>query len=142
MNAVAQALADGAAGWFRRHWTMLFPGFPPPTSDREAEATMHHARTQSAGLLLAKRLYSHAWLEERGLPSGLPDDLRPERPERRIVRAVAVGVRSRRLSDADARELERVMAAAGGEAILAGVMDDREISRAMWAARDRFLRGT
>lgn len=141
MTPALDALAAGDAGWLRRFWRALFPHLPGPASDREAEATMHHARTQSASLLLAKRLYSHAWLEERGLPSALPDELRPERPERRIVRAVAVGVRSRRLPDADARELERVMAAAGGEAILAGVTDDREISRAMWAARERFLGG-
>jgi hypothetical protein len=140
MNAVRDALAAGDAGWLSRFWARIWPHLPGPASSAEAEIMMHHARTQAESLPLAKRLYSHAWLDERGLPSGLPDALRPWRSEPRIVRAVGVGVRGSRLPRADARELERVMAEAGGAAILAGVMDNREISRAMWAARDRFLR--
>lgn len=140
MNAVAQALAALDVGWFRRAWSTLFPAFPPPASDAETLQTIHFARTQAASLPLAKRIYSHAWLEDRGLPSGLPDELRPERPERRIALAVGVIVQPLRLAPADAKDLERVMAQAGGEAIEAGITDPREISRAMWAARERFYR--
>lgn len=53
---------------------------------------MHHARTQTESLPLRPRAYSHRWLVERGLSSGLPDELRPRAERMYPVIADAVGI--------------------------------------------------
>lgn len=58
---------------------------------------MHMARTQAESLPLRARAYSHRWLDERGLPSQLPDALRPkaERMFPKVVSAIGVSVNFR-----------------------------------------------
>lgn len=73
-------------------WSQLFPGMPKPESQAQAEIVLHHARTQTEALRLQHRAYSHAWLCERGLPSGLPDNLRPSAERVYPVKKLAVGV--------------------------------------------------
>jgi hypothetical protein len=51
---------------------------------------MHRARTAAQSISLRARAYSHAWLCERGLPSGLPDELKPK--AQRLYPVVALGV--------------------------------------------------
>lgn len=55
---------------------------------------MHRARTETESISIAKRAYSHRWLEERGLPSGLPDHLKPsvDRLYPRVVEGVGISV--------------------------------------------------
>jgi len=65
---------------------------PQPKSDADTLVAIHHARTQSIWLRFRARAYSHAWLMERGLPTGLPDDLRPKAERLYPVFASAVGV--------------------------------------------------
>lgn len=127
----------------RRAWSHFFPRMPRPATDDQARFVLHRARTTARSVPLHKRLYSHEWLEDRGLPSDLPAELRRDRPATRIVPAVGVAVRARHPSPdarARAKEIEAAMARAGGDALAAGVTDPREISRAMWAARDRLCK--
>lgn len=58
---------------------------------------MHRARTEAESVSLDGRAYSHAWLVERSLPSGLPDHLKPraERLYPRIVEGVGVSINFR-----------------------------------------------
>jgi hypothetical protein len=86
---------DGEA--LRVAWAQVAPHLPQPTSREQAETMMHHARTQAESVAFAKRAYSHRWLTERGLPSGLPDHLKPsaERLYPRVVDAVGISCSSR-----------------------------------------------
>jgi hypothetical protein len=58
---------------------------------------MHHARTQTETVSLKARAWSHRWLTERGLPSGLPDRLKPsaERIYPRVATSVGISVNTR-----------------------------------------------
>lgn len=95
----------------RALWAHVAPELPQPRDDAEALASIHGARTYTRALPFWKRAYSHSWLVERGLPSGLPDHLRPraERLYPRVVDAVGIAVRGRR-----AAEVQRAM----GDAVL------------------------
>lgn len=81
----------------RRLWRHVAPNMPQPKSDSDALIILHHARTQSAVVLLKHRAYSHRWLCDRGLPSGLPDNLKPhaERMYPKIVGSVGISVNSK-----------------------------------------------
>lgn len=59
-----------------RGWRELFPAMPQPATREQAEIIMHRARTEAESIGFRARAYSHAWLCERGLPSGLPDHMR------------------------------------------------------------------
>jgi hypothetical protein len=69
----------------------LFPAYPAPASDAEALTILHRARTESASVSKAARIYSHEWLVDRGFPSGL--DL--NRDDRTVAEAVGISVRAR-----------------------------------------------
>lgn len=88
-----RALEDGDVATLRRIWGGLSPHLPQPTQE-QAEASMHAARTQAESVSVAKRCYSHRWLEERNLPSQLPDRLKPEadRLYPRIADSVGISV--------------------------------------------------
>jgi hypothetical protein len=72
-----RALEEGDLESLRRIWAGLNPGMPV-LSRSDAEASMHMARTQAESVSPRGRCYSHRWLEERNLPSQLPDHLKPE----------------------------------------------------------------
>ncbi len=76
-------------------WAKACPQLPQPKDLAEAEITMHMARTLANSVSDGKRFYSHRWLLERGLPSQLPDHLKP-RAERvgkgKEVEAVGISV--------------------------------------------------
>lgn len=80
----------------RKIWAHAMPHLPQPETDDAALASMHMARTAIPRLRFRLRAYSHAWLVERGLPSQLPDPLRPraERMYPQIVSAVGIAVRN------------------------------------------------
>lgn len=96
--AMRQAIEDGDVETARTIMAQAMPHLPQPQSKEHAAATLHYARTQIAAMPFAKRAYSHAWLTERGLPSALPDHLRPgaERMYPRVVDAVGIAVKSSR----------------------------------------------
>ncbi len=71
------ALETGDVALLERVHPILFPHLPAPAARDDAETMMHMARTQAEWMQLKPRAYSHRWLTERGLPSQLPDDLKP-----------------------------------------------------------------
>lgn len=81
----------------RALWAHIAPNLPQPSTDAEALATIHRARTEMRSIPLKLRAYSHRWLEDHGLPSGLPDELKPkaERIYPRIAEAVGVSANFR-----------------------------------------------
>jgi len=76
----------------RRIWSAVAPHLPPITSDAEMLKTLHLARTQSESLALRLRFYSHRWLCERGLPTALPDHLRPSADRMYPRKQTGVGI--------------------------------------------------
>ncbi len=86
-NAFRQVLLErdvaGLRVLFREHFAHL----PQPKNDAQAEIMLHSARTQADWIPFPARSWSHRWLIERGLVSGLPDILRP-RAERLHPRKV------------------------------------------------------
>ena len=92
MTEFARLLEDGDVDALRLAWAKAAPHLPQPQTRAEAEIVMHHARTQAESMAFPKRAYSHRWLAERNLPSGLPDNLKPraERMYPKIVSAVGI----------------------------------------------------
>jgi hypothetical protein len=78
-------------------WRHIAPHMSQPQSDEEALAGLHMARTGLAAAPFPARAYSHSWLMERGLPSQLPDRLKPraERLYPWIVTAAAFSINFR-----------------------------------------------
>ena len=99
---------------------------------------MHFARTQARSIEFSRRAWSHAWLMERGLPSGLPDELRPraERIYPRVVEAVGVSVRKLGNVQTDlTRAVERAMSDAVAECYADGERRPEIIKARMEEAR-------
>lgn len=65
-------------------------------TDDEVLVTIHMARTTSDLIPFKLRAWSHRWLEDNGLPSRLPDHLKPraERVYPRIVDGVGIAVKA------------------------------------------------
>ncbi len=89
-----QVLIDGDVAGLRALWSTHFAHLPQPADDGQAEIMLHRARTEAGTVPFRTRAWSHRWLVERGLPSGLPDDLRPraERLWPRRVETVGISV--------------------------------------------------
>lgn len=135
-----QALEDGDVVLLRRAWGELAPHLPQPISDRDAEIVMHHARTQAISIAFAKRAYSHCWLTERCLPSGLPDDLKPK-AERMCPRVVsAVGVAARSNIEGLAQLLQKAMTDAVSECYADGKIAPAFVKARIHGARQRALK--
>ena len=93
MNAeFAQLLAEGNLDAVLAAWAKLFPGAALPDRRDHAEIVLHHARTQARSVPMRARAWSHRWLLERGLPSGLPDHLRPRAERLYPVTREGVGI--------------------------------------------------
>jgi hypothetical protein len=93
-SALRQCLLDVDVALMRKLWSYTNPHLPPARTDEEIRISIHYARTLTKSIGFKDRVYSHAWLAERALPSGLPDRLRPraERMYPRVVSAVAISV--------------------------------------------------
>jgi hypothetical protein len=93
-DAFRQCLLDVDVVTTRKLWAHVRPNFPQPDTDADVEITIHYSRTLTNSISFRPRAYSHAWLMERGLPSGLPDKLRPraERMYPRVVPGVGLSV--------------------------------------------------
>lgn len=78
-------------------WPKVCPHVPMPKDRGEAEVILHIARTEARGVRMRHRAWSHRWLTERGLPSRLPDVLRPaaERIYPSVVEGVGIAVAAR-----------------------------------------------
>lgn len=147
--SLRRCLEDADTSFLVAFWRHFFPAMPQPKDDAQARVVLHQARSGSESVRLEKRLYSHAWLTERGLRSNLPDELRPPAEQRRpiIVSAVGVAVQTRcHWSDPAyperkerAAAIERAMASAAAECHADGIYDKKRVTARMWAARDRVL---
>jgi hypothetical protein len=115
----------------RKIWLHVRPNMPHAASDEEALVVAHMTRTQVPSIRFKLRAYSHAWLIERGLPSQLPDKLRPKAERIYPVIIPAVGIATRNNHEV-ARAIRRAMV----EAVLdAGIHDPILTKRAILAAR-------
>lgn len=119
----------------------LFPHLPPPVDRDAAEATMHIARTAAPYVRFRYRAYSHSWLTERGLPSRLPDSLKPSAERIYPVAAKAVGIsvnaRNPRFTP-QAKYIQKAMADAVEDCFANGDGDDTAlVSRRMEDAKAR-----
>lgn len=134
MNDFRRCLEKGDVCGMMRLWRESSPYLPQPKTYAEAEATMHRARTEANSIALRHRRYSHMWLEERGLPSGLPDDLKPKPEHPVIVDSVGISVRSTRFPEV-AKITEAAMSDAVLEMYAAGVKDPARVKARMMEAR-------
>ena len=116
----------------------------PKLTDGQAEVVMHDARTRTKSVALAKRLWSHRWLSERGHQSGLPDRLRPSADQvcPRIASAVGIAVKTTSAIIAPAAEaIRHEMELAVKEADADGRLEDSAFVHArILEARQRALR--
>ncbi len=138
MNAAAfrQLLEDGDVDGIMRHLAMTASHLPQPKNREQAEIMMHVARTAADTITLPARRYSDRWLRERGLPSKLPDDLKPT-----IAEAVGISVnfRSAVLKPA-ALEVRGAMEHAVEDCYANGDTDVATVQRQMAEARDKTMK--
>lgn len=120
----------------RAAWKTVAPHLPQPTSDEQAEITMHVARTAAESIPMHLRHYSHDWLTERNLPSQLPPEDQP-----RIAEAVGISVNfsSPYLKPA-AIEVRGAMEHAVLDRYAMGDKDPAIVQVAMYEARERTMR--
>lgn len=138
-----QALEAGDVRRLRRMWSSFMPHLPQPENAEQAEITMHHARTVAVSISFRARAYSHRWLAERSLPSGLPDNLRPkaERLYPVIAEGVGISVNTRNPYLKPAMvEVRQAMEAAVEEAYADGRRDPAFVTSRMNLARERTMR--
>ena len=138
--AFRSLLEAGDVDALRGAWARVAPHLPQPESHEQAEIVMHHARTSSGSISFKARAWSHRWLSERDLPSGLPDGLRPpaERLYPRIAEAVGIAVKASNpyLKDA-AAEVQQAMSDAVEDAYAGGRKDQIFVRARMEEAKAR-----
>jgi len=129
--------ADVSKAW--EIWASEMAHLPQALTYAEAEQTLHYARTDCRSLRFWKRAYSHAWLTERGLPSGLPDDLRPlaHRLYPRVAEGVGIATYTR---TPKALEVRGAMEAAVMECFEDKKTSPDFIRARMFEVRDRILK--
>jgi hypothetical protein len=146
MDGASEFRAAVEAGDFRTVRRISEQAEPhlPKLSDAQAQVIMHDARTRSKTVPLAKRLWSHRWLVERGHDSNLPDRLRPSAEQvcPRIVSAVGISIKTTSAIIAPAAEAIRgEMELAVLEAQADGKLEDSVFVKArILEARQRALR--
>jgi hypothetical protein len=130
----AAALESGDVRLVRRASARMFPHMPQPKTVEDAEVSMHMARTQMAEISFRARAWSHAWLRERGLPSQLPDELRPkaERVYPVVVSAVFVSANS---NSPALKPVAKLVQAAMSDAVLEAEADGRLLDTPFVRAR-------
>jgi hypothetical protein len=127
----------------RKVWAHAMPHLPQLQTDEQALTAAHLARTAASSVRFKARAYSHAWLLERGLPSQLPDKLRPraERLFPRVVDAVGIAVRAMNPDHKPlARMIERAMSDAVADCYANGDRDPNIIKARMREARAAAMR--
>lgn len=138
-----QALEQGDVALLRKIWGHAFPHLPQPGNDAQAEIVLHRARTQAASITFRKRAYSHAWLLERGYPSGLPDGLRPKAQRIYPITVGAVGIAvkgSTELGRQIAPLIQEAMSKAVLDAYANGDTDPAIVKPLMQQARQNTIR--
>lgn len=142
-NEFRRCLEELDIAGIRKLWRDISPHLPQPGSDAEALATLHHARTEAGSIAIRLRAYSHHWLLDHGLPSGLPDALKPEaeRLYPRSSEAVGIAVRaSSPIMREIVPEIRGAMEAAVLEAYADRKTDPVHVKARMFDARERTIR--
>lgn len=140
-TAFRQCLANLDIATARNAWTAAFPSYPPLGSDHEVLAMLHHARTSARSSSLNDRAYSHRWLCDHGLPSGLPDYLKPSAERLYPVTVGVVGVATKTRSKLSG-DIRNAMETAVRETYADGHANQPDIVHArMMEMRQRVLRG-
>lgn len=138
------ALVAGDIAACRRIWAATNAHLPQPKTKAEAEQIMHVARTATRSIPLRIRAWSHRWLTERGLPSQLPDNLRPraERLYPRIAAGVGISIQARSpLMHSAVPIIRKAMESAVLEAEADGKLgDSTHVKARMAEARERETR--
>jgi hypothetical protein len=125
-----------------RLWAHVNPHLPQPTSAGQMTIVLHHARTQANSVPLKLRAWSHRWLLDHDLPSGLPDALKPkaERLYPKIIEAVGISVNvSSPEMKPVAEEVQRAMSDAVLESFADGITDPVLVSAAMKRGREKAI---
>jgi len=121
-------------------WKEWFPDMPQPKTQEEAEIVLHYARTVADSVGFNSRAYSHAWLTERRLPSGLPDHLKPRAQRMYPVQVQAVGIsinfKNPFLKPA-ADQIRKVMETRVEECYAEGVTDPDIVKKHMLEAKEQ-----
>lgn len=133
-------LETGDVDGLREAWRQVAPHLPQPETREAAEIAMHRARTESATVSFRARAYSHAWLIERKLPSGLPDALKPaaEQLHPRIVTGVGIMIKSASpMMRPAALEVQKAMSDAVANAYAEGNEEPVFVRARMAEARER-----
>lgn len=96
-GAFRALLESGDVTGLQSAWANHYPRLPRPRTREQTEIVMHYARTEADSVSFRARAYSHAWLSERSLPSGLPDQLRAsaDRLYPRVAAAVGISVNAK-----------------------------------------------
>lgn len=132
-----QALEQCDIALVRKIWANVFPGMPQPETDDVVLQRIHYARTLMP-IEFKLRAYSHAWLMERALPSGLPDNLRSraQRMHPVTVAAVGIAVQSKYpvVRDSISGAMRNAILEAEGDGKL---LDDAHVKKRMQEARER-----
>lgn len=142
-NEMRNLLEAGDLAGLRAFWAKYAPHLPQPENDEQASVTMHVARTEAESVTLQKRIYSHLWLTERGLPSHLPNELKPkaEQVEQRIVEGVGISVNTNNpLLKPVMREVQRAMELAVEDLYADGVPDVLLTQMRMQEAKEKTFR--
>jgi hypothetical protein len=124
----------------RAIWATVAPHLPVPPTDELTLVAIHRARTQAESVRFPLRAYSHRWLEERGLPSGLPDALRPKAERMYPVVAEAVGISVTSSVPGLAKAVQGAMSEAVLDAYASGRREPEFVKARMLDARDRVKR--
>lgn len=119
----------------RRLWREVAPKMPQH-GDSDTLIKIHMTRTMTEAVGFKYRAYSHRWLVERGLPSYLPDDLKPKADRLYPVIAPTVGIMVNSKYPKLKAEIVRVMSDAVMEAEADGKLTEDDYVRSrMLAAR-------
>lgn len=129
-NLLEAGDVEGCRAYWRQHGSHL----PQPETRDQAEIVMHHARTGADSVSFKARAWSHRWLIERDLPSGLPDRLRPSAEQICPVRKTAVGI-SVNFRSAFMKGAEKEVRGAMEQAVLDADADGRIEDAAYVSAR-------
>jgi hypothetical protein len=126
----------------RQLWSHMLAHLPQPNSDDDVLATLHYARTQTQSIVQRKRFYSHRWLLDHELPSGLPDHLRSKAERMYPVTVESVGIAVKAVGGDVARALavRGAMERAVLECLADGEKNNNVVRTRMMEARRNMLR--
>lgn len=134
----------------RKLWRHVAPHLPQPHGDFQVQVMIHSARTQAESIAPRLRAYSHQWLKANGLPSQLPEHLKPaaERMDFRFAFGVGIGMKTTSAGSGEVkamkqqlgREIQRAMGRAVEEAFADNRTDADHLRARMREARDKTIR--